>query len=414
MKATAILHYASAPIIGGVEATVTHHARGLARLGYRVRVISGRGEPFPAEDNIEYYCHEWFDSGHPDILALKKALDAGQVPEDFDMMVERVTVELKRSLDGFEVVIAHNIPSLNKNLALSKALENLNNAGVIRVIAWSHDLAWTNPQYQPELHPGEPWDILRRRWRGAVYVTVSEARREELAALLGISPDEIHVVTPGVDAAAMLGWTPLLRDLAQRLNLLNADGLLLLPARLTRRKNIALALRILAAMRQQSGRDYRLIVTGPPGPHNPTNPGYLGELLDLRRELGLMDSAHFLYECGAPDQPLLVDDATIAALYRTCDALLFPSEQEGFGMPVIEAGIAGLPVFCAAIPPLQRTGGDEARYFDPKNAPPTLIARDILNFFANDASHRLKVRARHDFRWDALIERQIIPLVEGE
>jgi glycosyltransferase involved in cell wall biosynthesis len=414
MKATAILHYASAPTIGGVEATITHHARGLTRLGYPVRVVSGRGEPFPPEDNIEYYRHAWFDSGHSDILALKKALDAGQVPSNFDAMVERIMAELRSALAGCEVCIAHNVPSLNKNLALSVALENLSNDGFIRVIAWSHDLAATNPQYQPELHPGEPWDVLRRRWRDVTYVTVSEARREELAALLHMPPEDIHVVTPGVDAASMLGWTPLLRELDQRLNLLDADGLLLLPARLTRRKNIALALRILAAMREQSGGDYRLIVTGPPGPHNPANPGYLGELLELRRDLNLMDSAHFLYECGEGDQPLLVDDATIAALYRTCDALLFPSEQEGFGMPVIEAGIVGLPVFCASITPLQRTGGADARYFDPKDANPTIVAGDILNFFETDASHRLKVRARRHFRWEALIERQIVPLVEGK
>jgi glycosyltransferase involved in cell wall biosynthesis len=414
MKATAILHYASAPIIGGVEATITHHARGLARLGYPVRVISGRGEPFPAGENIAYSRHALFDSGHPDILALKKALDAGHVPDAFEAMVDQIASELRRTLAGCSAVIAHNVTSLNKNLALSKALEKLNDEGIVRVIAWCHDLAWTNPQYQPELHPGEPWDALRRRWRGVEYVTVSEARREELAALLGMPLDEIHVVTPGVDAALMLGWTPLLSALDQRLRLLDADGLLLLPARLTRRKNIALALRILAAMREQSGGDYRLIVTGPPGPHNPTNPGYLGELLDLRRELDLVTSAHFLYECGEDDRPLLVDDATIAALYRTCDALLFPSEQEGFGMPVIEAGITGLPVFCASIPPLQRTGGADARYFDPKNDDPSLIARDILNFFETDASHRLKARARCHFRWEALIEHQIVPLVEGK
>lgn len=83
-------------------------------------------------------------------------------------------------------------------------------------------------------------------------------------------------------------------------------------------------------------------------------------------------------------------------------------------MPVIEAGIVGLPVFCASITPLQRTGGADARYFDPKDANPTIVAGDILNFFETDASHRLKVRARRHFRWEALIERQIVPLVEGK
>ncbi len=45
-------------------------------------------------------------------------------------------------------------------------------------------------------------------------------------------------------------------------------------------------------------------------------------------------------ECGCSDQLKLliaVDDATLAALYRGADALVFPSRWEGFGLPVLEA-----------------------------------------------------------------------------
>jgi hypothetical protein len=43
-------------------------------------------------------------------------------------------------------------------------------------------------------------------------------------------------------------------------------------------KNIELGLCWLAAIREQSGWDARLVVTGPPGPHNPTNAAYLEQL----------------------------------------------------------------------------------------------------------------------------------------
>src|SRR5262249_8609058 len=156
-------------------------------------------------------------------------------------------------------------------------------------------------------------------------------------------------------------WTAETERLVNLLGLMDADGLLLLPARLTRRKNIALALRILAALREQSGRDFRLIVTGPPGPHNPKNRGYLDELIDLQDELGLENAAHFLYVYGeAEDSPLVPDDDMLANFYQMADALLFPSTQEGFGIPVLEAGLVGIPAFCADIPPLRETGGREA------------------------------------------------------
>src|SRR5690606_17181679 len=115
------------------------------------------------------------------------------------------------------------------------------------------------------------------------------------------------------------------------------------------------------------------IVTGPPGPHNPSNPGYLGELLQLRDELALTETAHFLYAYGSSDEPLIPDDTTMANLYQLADGLLFPSTQEGFGMPVLEAGLAGIPVFAADLPPLRSTGGDDALYFEPLMETPEQI-----------------------------------------
>jgi len=247
-------------------------------------------------------------------------------------------------------------------------------------------------------------------WPDTRYVTVSEARRHELAELLGIDPSEVAVVFPGVDPALFFQWTPTAQAIVARLGLLDADGLLLLPARLTRRKNIALGLRVLADLRARSGRDFRLIVTGPPGPHNPTNPGYLGELLALRQTLGLEASAHFLYELEEP--PLVPDDATMANLYQLADALFFPSVQEGFGIPVVEAGWAGLPVFCADIPPLRHTGQADAVYFDPVAADPAAIANTIVSTLDALPSFRLKVRARQRYRWQTIIKEQVVPLLE--
>src|SRR3989304_6350086 len=57
----------------------------------------------------------------------------------------------------------------------------------------------------------------------------------------------------------------------ETLDLLSADMLLLLPARITRRKNIEYAVKTLADLRRLSHKDCRLIVTGPPGAHNPAN-----------------------------------------------------------------------------------------------------------------------------------------------
>lgn len=399
----AILHYASPPTIGGVEATIAYHARGLADLGYAVRVISGSGGKF--DDRVEVCIDPLLGSTHPDVLAVKKELDAGLVTPAFENLVQRLRTVLQKLLADCSVCIVHNAHTLHKNMALTSALHQL---GSPRLIAWAHDLAWTNEQYLPELHDGYPYDLLRQAWQGSHYVTVSEMRRGELAELLHIAPESITVVEPGIDPPRFFSWTEQTRLANETWNLLDAEGILLLPARITRRKNIQLGLTVLAALRQ-SGRDFRLIVTGPPGPHNPANPGYLGELLELSQRLKLKDAAHFFYQLAEPS--LIPDDDTMSNLFMISDALFFPSTQEGFGIPVLEAGIAGLPVFCSDIPPFRQSGGEEVTYFDPANDSPAQIAATILSRLERDPVARLRSRVRRQFRWDSIIKQKIVPLL---
>lgn len=410
-KRVAILHFASPPTIGGVETTIFYQARGLADLGYSVKVISGVGSDF--DERVQTTIEPLIYSKHPDVLAIKTELDRGQVEPAFDRLTQRLFDVLKAQLSDCDVCIAHNVHTLHKNIALTAALARITDELSLRQIAWCHDLAWTNPQYQTELHVGYPWELLRTVWKNTTYVTVSEPRQQELAELLGLEAEQVEVMVPGVDPERFWRWTPTMTMLDKHLHLLDADGILLLPARLTRRKNIALALRILDALRHLSGQDFRLIVTGPPGPHNPGNLGYLGELLDLRHALHVDECVHFVYAYGeSPDQPLVLDDATIANLYLLADALIFPSTQEGFGIPILEAGLAGLPVFCADIPPLRKSGQDDAFYFDPVAADPDVVAKQIHETIENDVRSRLKKRVRKTYRWETIIRERLVSLLE--
>ena len=72
----------------------------------------------------------------------------------------------------------------------------------------------------------------------------------------------------------------------------------------------------------------------------------------------------------------LIPDSVIADFYRLADALLFPSREEGFGIPLIEAAFSSVPVFCADIPVLHELGGEDVSYFD-SDADPNLIAGQI-------------------------------------
>jgi glycosyltransferase involved in cell wall biosynthesis len=385
-----------------VESTILHHAHGLHALGCRVRIISGNGAPF--HPGIETLTDPLFGSMHPAVLAAKDQLDRGIVPHDFPALVTTIAQRLETHLSGCDAVFVHNVHTMHKNLALTAALHALQRP----LIAWVHDLAWAMPQYAAELHPGYPWDLLRTPWPGTRYITISQARRTEVCALLQLESALVPVVSPGLDIAAFSAWTPLMRELSQRLGLLDADRLLLVPARLTRRKNIAFALHVLAHLRARTGSDDRLIVTGPPGPHNPANHSYFDTLRALRSTLGLDAGVHFLYELGTPH--LIPDDATVASLFRLADALLFPSESEGFGIPLLEAAVSSLPIFCADLPVFHEIIGEAGTRFDPHGDPQTVAASIDETLSANPAA-RLKRHIRRHARWDVIVREQVFPLI---
>jgi glycosyltransferase involved in cell wall biosynthesis len=98
-------------------------------------------------------------------------------------------------------------------------------------------------------------------------------------------------------------------------------------------------------------RDWRLIIAGMRG-------FSAGALDALIVELGMRDSVELTG--WIPREDLL-------QLYARARAFIYPSTFEGFGMPVLEAMAAGIPVACSDIPPLREVAGEAALFFDPLN-----------------------------------------------
>jgi glycosyltransferase involved in cell wall biosynthesis len=62
-----------------------------------------------------------------------------------------------------------------------------------------------------------------------------------------------------------------------------------------------------------------------------------------------------------------LDAENLACIYQNAFAYIFPSLNEGFGIPVLEAFNAGLPLICANNAALPEVAADAALYFDPNN-----------------------------------------------
>jgi glycosyltransferase involved in cell wall biosynthesis len=60
-----------------------------------------------------------------------------------------------------------------------------------------------------------------------------------------------------------------------------------------------------------------------------------------------------------------VPASRLSALRNGAIAVVVPSLKEGFGLPVLEAMQAGVPIIASDTPALREVGGDGARYEDP-------------------------------------------------
>lgn len=92
----------------------------------------------------------------------------------------------------------------------------------------------------------------------------------------------------------------------------------------------------------------------------------------------------------------------LATLYAAAKIFVFPSLYEGFGIPVLEAMAAGVPVICAHNSSLPEVGGDAALYFDALNV--SELASRIESLWIESGLCEAMIRRGyeniHKFSWD--------------
>ena len=123
------------------------------------------------------------------------------------------------------------------------------------------------------------------------------------------------------------------------------------------------------------------------------------------------EEMRFVFESGSdPDEPYVIDASVVGDLFRVSDLMFMPSHREGFAMPVLEAGLDGIPVVCTKVPAAVEIGGEDVILFDLDEEPNCLGAR-ILAWAEGSAGHRLRRRVRQGYTWQAIFSRDIEPLL---
>jgi glycosyltransferase involved in cell wall biosynthesis len=175
------------------------------------------------------------------------------------------------------------------------------------------------PLLRPEV--GAVRAIERLQFRPGRYLratVVTDEVRDDLIRVHGVPPERIEVVPPAVDVARFAGAKD--GRLRHELAIEPEGNVILFIGHAFERKGLGDAVAALA----QSGTEAHLVVVGGGDPQ---------EYRRVAEELGVGGRVHFT---GAVDSP---ED-----YYAAADILVLPTRSDPWGIPVIEAMAAGLPV----------------------------------------------------------------------
>ncbi|GAG06072.1 unnamed protein product, partial [marine sediment metagenome] len=209
---------------------------------------------------------------------------------------------------------------------------------------------------------------------------------------------------------SFLGVTDLIWQIAQDLNLSHQEIVLFFPSRILRRKNYELAIHITHAL-NRLGKKSLLLLTGPPDPHNSKTKEYLSELCALIKKLDCEKEVIFIHNLKEKyGRDFKIGYSHLQALYSLSDILLFPSSQEGFGIPLLEAASKKLPIACSNIAPFTEVTKEYTLLFNLKDDPYE-IAQRIIDFLNSQPTYQLFKKIRKTYSWEAIYENYLKELV---
>jgi glycosyltransferase involved in cell wall biosynthesis len=246
------------------------------------------------------------------------------------------------------------------------------------VVVTVQDLSW---ERLPHAYPAgfrryARMSARRTARRAERVITPSLSTAGDLVELYGVSPEKVRVVPIGV--------SPDTQPPRPREPFLLAAGVLD-PRKRIRQLVEAHAIYWRRAVdRGASQPPCRLVVVGDQGPETPAVRAAAGPGCELRGYV--------------PREELL-------ELYRRATLLVYPSEYEGFGLPVLEAMAHGCPVLTADNSSLPEVGGEVALYLT--DSTPAGIAADLeraLDDREDLARRGAAGRARAaEFTWDRAV-----------
>jgi len=197
-------------------------------------------------------------------------------------------------------------------------------------------------------------------------IAVSEFTRNEIIKFYKIAPEKVAVAYNAVgDNFVNADLSPeKLEEVRRKYNL--PEKFILYLGTMQPRKNLPVLIGAFGKIRQQFS-SVKLVLAGRKG-HN-----YDKKIDETIKENSLENEIIF---------PGFIDEKDKPVVYKLAEIFCFPSLYEGFGIPVLEAMISGVPIIASDIPPHKEIARESVLYFNPENYDD--LARKLAQLLENE------------------------------
>jgi alpha-1,3-rhamnosyl/mannosyltransferase len=265
----------------------------------------------------------------------------------------------------------------------------------LRLTATLHDMTcWLLPEFHQPANVAAEKRFAEHIWRRSQgLIAVSESTRRDAVQVLGLNPETIQVIYPGVPEPFFAATAE--TGAAARLQYGLRRPYALYVGTVEPRKNLDRLLDAWQTLPASVREAFDLVFAGPKGWQSAGT---------LARLAAPTPGVRYLGYVPEPDLPGITAGATV---------FVYPSLYEGFGFPVAQAMAAGVPVITSNLSSLPEVTGGAARLIDPHSPAELRAALDCLltspaTCAQLAASGRMQAQR---FRWD-LCARQSIDFFE--
>lgn len=257
-----------------------------------------------------------------------------------DTLTGRIMPHIWRS-KGLSAQLRRDKPALYHGLSNELPI-GIRETGIPSIVT-IHDLIFLR---HPEFYHHADVEICDRKFRYAAenadrVIAISKRTADDIAELYNIPEEKIRIVYQG---CAPLFCQPILPE--KNAEIKQQYGRYIIGVgTIEKRKNQLLTLRALSALPE----DINLVLVGRPT-------AYAKSIMAEAKRLGIENRVFMLHNVAMTDIP---------ALYAAAIFASYPSFYEGFGIPMLEALAAGVPLIAASGSCLEEAGGPGAFYVAP-------------------------------------------------